>query len=1093
MFKALVAVLGLMPFAVSAQNTVTILVGQGGSNYAPATVSCTVGDTVLFQWVAGNHPTQSDDGTTIPLQNLDGLSPATTVYKVKMTAAGTVPYFCTAHGAAGGVGMSGVITVTPAVSNTPLFTDNFAGTPGTLLNAQGWTPTPTVSTLNQIFTETPALTYTGHTLSGSGNSVVLRPTGEDVNRVFTSSAITSGSVYASFLIKVDSVKASGDYFFHLGPNPIATDFKGRVFIKPNGTGFQIGISKATASANYDPTVYSFGTTMLVVVKYSIVSGATNDLVSIFVNPTLGGTEPTASASAVVSEADIATAGIGTVALRQGTLANSVGLRFGALMVGQSWASVTPLNNVVVNPKVRFTTALQNVNENAGTATLTVGLTDANTSATSVDVVVKGGTATVGSDYTYSTQTVTFPANSTTAQTVTVTIVDDAVQENDETIEFVLRNATNNAEITADSVHTLTIDANDQVSPTFNFVAPTAVSLAEGSGSYVFHVSTSIAPSTASSVTVAVQAASTATQGSDYTYSTQTLHFPSGSTSNQGENIVILEDQIPEGAETIILVLRDATNGALIGNDSTLTITIPTNDQPVVVHFTATTANVNENAGSHTASIMVMGMNSNNDTTRFDVALKSSTATAGADFTYITRHIEIPPHKDSTVNIVVPIINDTDIENDENFVLVIRNITNNGVIAADSMQTVTIKSDDMGVTPIAVLRDVDANFNPTFPLNTPLLAKGIVYSGNMRLGGLQFVLVDPTDGITVFKASGDLGYTATEGDSIAVYGKLSPFNGLNEIAADSIKVISSGHALKPARVITQLDESAESNLVKLKGVHLVDPSQWTGSGSGFNVKVTTGGADTIEVRIVNAVDLYADAAPVGIFDVTGVGGQYDATDPKNSGYQLMPRKRADIEVYPTISFSLNTATVLENVGSAAVSFDVSTPSSSLNSSVDVVVVGGTATTGTDYNFTSPVTVSFTGNSASPISLAIIDDSEVESTETIVLGFTNPVNCLIGTINAQYTLNITDNDFIGVNNNKAAAFKMYPNPTSADLFIHSDETIRQVIVYNALGQVVRNVSSLNFNDMMINVSDLAKGMYSVKVLTDKSESVQRVIIK
>jgi hypothetical protein len=119
---------------------------------------------------------------------------------------------------------------------------------------------------------------------------------------------------------------------------------------------------------------------------------------------------------------------------------------------------TTVNPIV--PVVKFAPISKTVTEDSTTVTIAVTLSNPNSNATSVGVAVKGGTATQGSDYTHNTQTVTFPANSSASQDVTVTIINDALVETAETIQFALRNATNSATIDADSVHTLTINDND---------------------------------------------------------------------------------------------------------------------------------------------------------------------------------------------------------------------------------------------------------------------------------------------------------------------------------------------------------------------------------------------------------------------------------------------------------------------------------------------------------------------------------------------------------------------------------------------------------------------------------------------------------
>lgn len=89
---------------------------QVGNNYyrGPGTTgnadirTITVGDRVIFVWVAGFHPTQSDSApqawpTFIPSQ-----SQSSTI--IPFNSVGVFPYHCTAHGAPG-VGQYGVLTV----------------------------------------------------------------------------------------------------------------------------------------------------------------------------------------------------------------------------------------------------------------------------------------------------------------------------------------------------------------------------------------------------------------------------------------------------------------------------------------------------------------------------------------------------------------------------------------------------------------------------------------------------------------------------------------------------------------------------------------------------------------------------------------------------------------------------------------------------------------------------------------------------------------------------------------------------------------------------------------------------------------------
>jgi hypothetical protein len=166
--------------------------------------------------------------------------------------------------------------------------------------------------------------------------------GEDVNRAFT--AQTSGSVYAGAMVNLSASQVNGDYFFHFIDGPIAgNQFKARVFAKkdPATTNFAFGVQKSsTANAVYTPFTFVPGTTYLIVVKYTIVAGAVNDTVDLFVNPVLNGVEPPPTLTATLG-LDADAVDIEGVALRQGTAGNAATLTIDGIRVG-TWTDVTGL-------------------------------------------------------------------------------------------------------------------------------------------------------------------------------------------------------------------------------------------------------------------------------------------------------------------------------------------------------------------------------------------------------------------------------------------------------------------------------------------------------------------------------------------------------------------------------------------------------------------------------------------------------------------------------------------------------------------------------------------------------------------------------
>lgn len=193
--------------------------------------------------------------------------------------------------------------------------------------------------------------------------------------------------------------------------------------------------------------------------------------------------------------------------------------------------------------------------------------------------------------------------------------------------------------------------------------------------------------------------------------------------------------------------------------------------------------------------------------------------------------------------------------------------------------------------IATVATVDAD-GVADSLGVRCKLTGTVYGVDFRGGnGFSFTIIDATDGINVFSFDDVSGYTVNEGDEIEVIGEIDQFNGLTEIIPETITLIGTG-TLKTPTDVTALDESTESDLVRITNVSLVDPAQWTNSGSGFNVDITDG-TNTYTMRIDNDCDLYGTNAPTTQFHVTGIGGQFDNSSPYTDGYQIFPRYQADI--------------------------------------------------------------------------------------------------------------------------------------------------------------------------------------------------------
>ena len=226
-----------------------------------------------------------------------------------------------------------------------LLTETFDYATGGLVTGAGGKWISYSGTAGTSTTTSGSLNYAGYTPGNIGNkAAIIKGNSEDV-RSLLSTPQTSGKIYASFLINVTAAISTGDYFFHFTQG--TTVLKGRVYIKPNGTGFDIGLLSDSGTVptgsglTYAGNSYTFGTTYLIVLSYEFKSGVNDDVVSLWINPDLTGTEPTPNLGPFIIATDFTS--IEAVSLRQGSATLMPDLSIDGIKVGTTWAnSVLPI-------------------------------------------------------------------------------------------------------------------------------------------------------------------------------------------------------------------------------------------------------------------------------------------------------------------------------------------------------------------------------------------------------------------------------------------------------------------------------------------------------------------------------------------------------------------------------------------------------------------------------------------------------------------------------------------------------------------------------------------------------------------------------
>ena len=220
------------------------------------------------------------------------------------------------------------------------------------------------------------------------------------------------------------------------------------------------------------------------------------------------------------------------------------------------------------------------------------MSSSHSSNVTVEYAVTGTATGSGTDYTLANGIATIAAGSTSTTVTISSIVDDSLDEVNETVVITLSNPAN-ADAGSILVHTYTINDNDNP-PVVDF-NQTSSSGAESVSSKPLTVDLSAASGQDVTVNYAVTGTATGS-GTDYSLANGTLTISAGATSGTIDISSIIDDSIDEANETVIVTLSSPSN-ATLGSDSVHTYTITDNDNPPVIDFNATSSSGAESVSS----------------------------------------------------------------------------------------------------------------------------------------------------------------------------------------------------------------------------------------------------------------------------------------------------------------------------------------------------------------------------------------------------------------------------------------------------------------------------------------------------------------
>ena len=384
--------------------------------------------------------------------------------------------------------------------------------------------------------------------------------------------------------------------------------------------------------------------------------------------------------------------------------------------------------------------------------------------------------------------------------------------------------------------------------------------------------------------------------------------------------------------------------------------------------------------------------------------------------------------------------------------------------------------------------------------------GVVYGGNNRTTGVQFVIRDITGGISVLQTNKNFGYTVKEGDSIGVSGIVTQVNGLATISTlDTIVLLGSGKNIQKPKSFTVPGENTENDLIIFDRVTLLSAiTTWPTNGTIIAQNNYTG--DTVRIRVYSTSGLAGRAVPSGEFSVTGIGSQqstsFNAPFAFN-GYSVVPRRIADI--------SLNTGDTIANfalidpVLFAPVEVNVDTARQLNVGCLAAKIVRGVGTV--RYGILIDES---NGDFSVPLALFSTNNGGVDTTGSISFGQIGALVPWLGEGDTVYLkvrmvanfntvtklsvqerlIKVYKTRLVGMNESiYALSLNVFPNPASEKLYIEALANIESVILTDMQGKIVLQA----YDTAEIALAHLTDGVYIMQVKTDLGIAHKRIIVK
>ena len=704
------------------------------------------------------------------------------------------------------------------------------------------------------------------------------------------------------------------------------------------------------------------------------------------------------------------------------------------------------------PVAAFELALRSASEDAGTRNVTVNLSPAQHSETTLNYSV-GGTATAGSgnDFTIANSGSVTLSSGATSVDIPVLIVDDSMDENAETVLLTLTPASGYT-VGATSVHTLTINDNDATALTLTGPAD---NITEG-GTKAFTVSLSRALVDGESLVAPLSITGSATRGTDYTLAcasatgvacaglnsgSATVTFTGSSSPTTATSMTITltaaaDTTAEPTAETVVIGLGTPTATNLDGvaptTDTLADFSIV--DPTPVADFDLALHSASEDAGTHNVTVNLSPAAPHAGITLTYSVGGTATAGGGNDFTIANSGSVTLPSGATSVDIPVLIVNDNAAESAETVLLTLTPASGY-TVGSTNVHTLTINDDDAAPmnTPVVSVSggmSVTEGTAATFTLTaspapdsnitvTVMVTDSGAFAGGGQTGTKMVTIntsgtatltvttaddtIDESNGAITAAVTGGTGYSThntTHTASVTINDNDAPAMNTPVVSVSGGMSVTEGTA---ATFTLTASPAPDSNITVT--VMVTDSGAFAGGGQTGTKMVTINTSGTATLTVTTADDTIDESNGAITAAVTG-GTGYSTHNTTHTASVTINDNDAPSTGTPVVSVSGGMA-VTEGTAATFTLTASPAPNGDITVAVTVTVTDSGVFAGGGQAGTKMVTIP-AGDTSATLTVTTADDTIDQSNGAITAAVTGGTGYSVHNTTHTASVTINDND-------------------------------------------------------------------------------------